>query len=126
MTPLGGTTRVHTGTKADTLLKVLLRIELLQEQLFTLGTISFIYLLLYTLYSLLFSLVIHKIVDLAQTVNMDETTDVVGGDSDADLDTCVLLLNHIRYTITKLASYLLIHSLIFLLDGVKLYTIQKH
>ena len=55
---------------------------------------------------------------------MDETTDV-GGDSDADLDTCVLLLNHIRYIITKLA-YLLINSLMFVLDGVKLCTIQKH
>lgn len=57
---------------------------------------------------------------------MDETTEVVGGDSDAELDTCVLLLNHIRYIITKLGSYLLVNSLIFVLDGVKLYTIQKH
>jgi hypothetical protein len=56
---------------------------------------------------------------------MDETTDV-GGDSDADLDTCVLLLNHIRYIITKLASCLLINSLMFVLDGVKLCTIRKH
>ena len=57
---------------------------------------------------------------------MDETNDVVGGDSDADLDTCVLLLNHIRYIITKLASCLLINSLMFVLDGVKLCTIRKH
>ena len=40
LTPLSGATSVrgHAATKADTLLKVLLRIELLQEQLFTLGT----------------------------------------------------------------------------------------
>lgn len=39
LTPLGGATSVrgHAVAKADTLLKVLLRIELLQEQLFTLG-----------------------------------------------------------------------------------------
>jgi len=40
LTPLGGATAVrgHAVTKSDTLLKVLLRIELLQEQLFILGT----------------------------------------------------------------------------------------